>query len=404
MLRSLYQRKQTFISQRICIAMENSAYPELENEPPFCPNRACKHHVMPQSAAWWRPAGVYDTVAFGTVRRFKCLSCGRGFSVQTFRLDYYAKKVVDYGKIHHAHSESMSLRGMSRHFLLSSGSVQNRLERIGRQMLGMHSILRLCLPRTEDICIDGFQSFDLSQYHPNNYTMSMTRDSRYALGSTHASLRRAGRMTTEQRELRARIDAVHSYEKKAIERSFRELLDQLDREYRHNGRQTLIIISDEHKSYARAFHKHCLFTRQSPEFRCVHHAVNSTLPRTFANPLFASNYIDREIRKDQAAHRRETACHCRNAANGVLRMWAYLGRHNYWKKFSIKASIFDERCHAELAGIAKAHIDYCKGGVYEFRVFLSRIRLFPWEEGAWLKRIATPGKKNPEYVMKFAYW
>jgi hypothetical protein len=135
----------------------------------------------------------------------------------------------------------------------------------------------------------------------------------------------------------------------------------------------------------------------------VHHTVSSKLPRTFANPLFASNYIDREIRKDQAAHRRETACHCRNAANGVLRMWAYLGRHNYWKKFCIKAPVFDEHCHGEVAGIAKEYIEYCKGAVYEFRVFLSRLRLFPWEEDAWLKRIATPGKTKPEYVMKFAF-
>jgi hypothetical protein len=383
--------------------MESIPYPQLTEEPPFCPNRACKHHIIPQSAAWWQPAGEYYTAAFGTVLRYRCLSCRKGFSVQTFRLDYYAKKVVDYGAIHHAHSESMSLRGMSRHFLLSCGTVQNRLDRLGRQLLGMHGILRLCLPRTEDVCIDGFQSFDLSQYHPNNYTISMTRSTRFALGCTHASLRRAGRMTDKQRERRAQIDTVHRYEKKAIERSFRQLLDQLNREYRHNGRQTLVIISDEHKAYARAFHKHQLFTRQSPEFRSVHHTVNSKLPRTFANPLFASNYIDREIRKDQAAHRRETACHCRNAANGVLRMWAYLGRHNYWKKFCIKAPIYDDRSHAEVAGIAKEYIEYCKGAVYEFRVFLSRLRLFPWEEDAWLKRIATPGKTKPEYVMKFAF-
>jgi hypothetical protein len=383
--------------------MQSLSYPELGIEPPFCPNRACKHHSIPQNAAWWQPAGVYETAAFGSVQRYRCSSCGKGFSVQTFRLDYYAKKVVDYEKLHHAHSESMCLRGMSRHFLISCGTVQNRLDRIGRQMLGMHSILRLGLPRTEDVSIDGFQSFDLSQYHPNNYTMSTTRSTRFVLGATHASLRRAGRMTDEQRETRAQIDAVHRYEKKAIERSFRQLLDQLDREYRHGGRQTLVIISDEHKAYARAFRKHRLFASPSPTFRSVHHTVNSKLPRTFANPLFASNYIDREIRKDQAAHRRETACHCRNAANGVLRMWAYLGRHNYWKKFSIKAPIVDERSHAEVAGIPKEYVDYCKGAVYEFRTFLSRLRLFPWEEDAYLKRIATPGKKNPDYVMKFAY-
>ncbi len=383
--------------------MQITSYPELEKAPPFCPNTECEHHLIPQAADWWQQAGEYDTVAFGSVRRYQCLSCRKTFSIQTFRLDYYAKKVVDYDSIHHAHFASMSIRGMSRYFSLSCGTILNRLDRLGRQSLGMQSLLRLCLPRTEDVCIDGFQSFDLSQYHPNNYTIPITRGSLFALGSTHASLRRAGRMTEAQQAKRAQIDAVHSYEKNAIERSFRQLLDQLSREYRRNGRQTLVIITDEHKSYARAIHKHPLFTQQSQEFQCVHHTINSKLPRSYDNPLFASNYIDREIRKDQAAHRRDTACHCRNVANGVLRMWSYLCRHNYWKKCSIKAPIIDDRSHAEMAGIPREYIDYCKKGVYEYRLFLSRLKLFTWEVDAWLKSIPTPGKQHAEYVMRFAY-
>ncbi len=46
----------------------------------------------------------------------------------------------------------------------------------------------------------------------------------------------------------------------------------------------------------------------------------STWKRTYANPLFASNYLGREIRKDQANHRREPTCYSRNPANSMSRL------------------------------------------------------------------------------------
>ena len=83
----------------------------------------------------------------------------------------------------------------------------------------------------------------------------------------------------------------------------------------------------------------------------IHMTVNSKLPRTVFNPLFPSNYVDRELRKDQAAHRRETTCFGRNVANGLARMACYLGWHNYSKRYLIKARVHDRRTHAAAAGI-----------------------------------------------------
>ena len=65
--------------------------------PPFCPHPACPLHVKPGSddarrlrgKDWYTHAGVYHTKVRGEVQRFKCRVCGKGFSEQTFRLDYY---------------------------------------------------------------------------------------------------------------------------------------------------------------------------------------------------------------------------------------------------------------------------------------------------------------------------
>ena len=62
------------------------------------------------------------------------------------------------------------------------------------------------------------------------------------------------------------------------------------------GDERCILITDEHQSYPKAI----LPFRATTDI--VHSTVSSQLARTGDNPLFAVNYIDREIRKDLAEH------------------------------------------------------------------------------------------------------
>ena len=71
-----------------------------EDVPLFCPNPECKHHKPEKHPPdWYKYFANYKTKAFGIVRRYLCTECGKTFSDQTFKLDYYAKKVIDYDKI-----------------------------------------------------------------------------------------------------------------------------------------------------------------------------------------------------------------------------------------------------------------------------------------------------------------
>jgi len=130
--------------------------------------------------------------------------------------------------------------------------------------------------------------------------------------------------------------------------------------------------------------------------------VNSHLPRTFANPLFASNYLDREIRKDQANHHRESTCFSRNVSNAMTRLMCYIVQHNYRKKYLIKSSVRDTRVHGEAAGIEAGLIKSGVEAMFVERSFLSRIHLPPTLLRIWMKGFATPGKTSPEYLPKFA--
>lgn len=371
--------------------------------PPFCPNKYCIHHQKGQFPLWWTRAGYHCTDTFGKVPRFRCRTCHKGFSTQTFRINYWAKKLIDYPEFHRLSSESMGVRALARHFHCSTGAIQNRTDRLGRQMIALQTFLHQYIHNHEDVCIDGFQSFDVSQYFPNNLTISITRDSRFIHEATHATLRRGGCMTAVQKERRSALDNLFSFEKGALKRSFTDILDHLAIHRPPELGHPLVIITDEKYEYIYALKEHSLFKDQDEDHLIFHHRISSKAERTYHNPLFASNYIDRELRKDQAAHRRETACHCRNVSKGMMRLWCYMGWHNYQKRFRINNPAEDLSTHAEHAGIPKQTLETFREVAYRCRAFLSRFDLTVCDTEAWLKLLPTPLKTGPEYLPKFAW-
>lgn len=369
---------------------------------PFCPNANCIWHQKAPDENWCYSVGFHQTKAFGPVRRFRCRSCGRTFSTQTFSIDYYAKRKIDYDRLLLLHASSQSSRSLSRSFGVSCGTITNRFDRLSRQAAALHAQLRPEADKREAVCIDGFVSFTRSQFFPSEITLSITQDSRFILDLSHASRRRSGSMTDPQKKRAQDLYATIPFERAAIVRSFRDILDSLATERPPSPRYPLILITDEKKEYVRALWAHGLFLHQDGQHRLAQITVNSRLPRNFANPLFASNYLDREIRKDQANHHRESTCFARNVSNAMARLLCYIVYHNYRKKYLIKAPVSDHRLHAEAAGIAKGLVTACLASMLKERAFLSRLQLPPTLERIWLKSYATPGKAKPEYLPQYA--
>jgi transposase-like protein len=359
-------------------------------------------HITAPQTPWFTRAGQHNTKAFGPVPRFKCSACGTTFSSQTFALDYYAKKVVEYRDLLDRHAGSMSLRAIARAIHLSPATVQNRLDRLARQALALHAQLRPSATRLEDVCLDGLVSFDVSHFFPNEITISLTANSRFVLDLSHATRKRSGSMTPSQRARATQLYPRVKFERGAVERTFQDLLASLADERPPTPHRPLVLITDEKKEYRWALLKSALWKLQDDEHRVAHMQVSSKLPRTFSNPLFPSNYLDREIRKDQANHHRESTCFSRNVANGMCRLALYLVQHNYRKKYLIKAAVDDRRVHGEVAGIDRTLIDASVDAMFRARVFLSRVKLPATLERIWRKAFRTPLAHTPDYLPAFA--
>jgi hypothetical protein len=348
-------------------------------------------------------AGFYTTRVSGFVARFRCTSCGRFFSERTFSLDYYTKKTLDYYEVFRAIAASESVSAIARHLKCSGASVQNRLERLGRNAVATHSRLVNGLGLAEDLVADGFESFDRSQYFPNNINLLLGKDSQFLYSYTHATLRRKGRMTRVQRKRREYFDRICPLPRNALRRSCDRLFAAIPQLWRPARRSPLTLWTDEHRTYPLALSANGSIAAAASHGSFIHATCSSKAPRTVTNPLFAANYYDRELRKDVASFRRESTCFTRNVAAGYLRFAVYTVWHNYQKSHRIHSQIeTPSPLHAEVAGIANHRIEEELGRMFRDRAFLSKHSLSPEETDIWLKRHRTPLKRQPEYVPQFA--
>ena len=135
-----------------------------------CTNPRCPyfHHTNPADSSWRRDHGTYETKAFGTVQRYQCLLCRKTFSTQSFSIDYWVHKPVDYLPLIRSLVSTSGQGNITRFTTLRYEVIQNRYERLCRFFLAVHAHLRQHITLDEPLSLDGFESFSRSQYFPNN--------------------------------------------------------------------------------------------------------------------------------------------------------------------------------------------------------------------------------------------
>jgi hypothetical protein len=369
--------------------------------PPFCARKCCRHHnhsgnePYADFIAW----GSYTTKAFGTVPRFRCTVCGKTFSVQTFRPNYYAKRVIDYDDIARQLASCESLSAIGRSLEASTDTVSNRISRAARQALAFEAEQASTRRPVEDLAADGFESFCRSQYFPNNITILVGATSQFVYAADHATLRRKGRMTEAQKKKRAILDREFRPDPQAIRKSFRRVAGESLGILSDGGRPSLTLWTDEHQSYPRAIEDSPCLSALRDKGRLVHRTISSRAARTVDNPLFPANYLDRELRKDLHEHVRETVCFGRNVNRQMERLALYQWWHNYRKPHRARG---DPRSHAEVAGYDSGRIKEGLGSIWKNRAWLSLTELTEPMWDSWLRNRPTPLKVGKDYLPRFA--
>ena len=366
------------------------------NKPGFCPNNKCKlHRKELKIQYWYYKYGKYKTKAFGIVQRYKCRYCNTYFSEQTFSIDYYAKRVIDYKELLKKLVSTSSNHDISRDFDISTGTVSNKISRLSRQAIAVHEELKKEIVLKDSLVADGFESFAVSEYFPNNITILAFSKSQYIYYLNYTTIRRKGRMNKTQKIKRKMLEEVYKAPVKGVEIAFLNILYEIEKI--NKVKSCVQLYTDEKPDYVRALMRHVYGYRE-----LTHIKISSRKARNYQNKLFPSNYIDRQIRKDLANHVRETVCFARNVNNCLERMMIYMMYHNYIKLFREKFRGKDNIIHAEKAGIDRALIDKSLENVYTHRKFLSLENITDSFEEVWNRLLITPLKSNPDYLPGYA--
>jgi transposase-like protein len=360
--------------------------------PPFCPNSSCKHHFArrPQ-ARWWMRKGFFPTKREGPIQRFVCRSCGKTFSSQTFSVHYFVKKRIDLRRVFRSINSASGVRDIAREFGVTDKVILNRLSRLARQAIGMSASMRRGFHLREDLVADGFESFVYSQYFPNNFTILVGADSQFLYLTDYAQMNRKGRMTAGQKRHRERLRRRFPIEPGQIASSFGRIVRSAHAWWAQSpGKPSLTLDTDRKREYVHALAHNPAIRGAMESGRFIHRQTDSSAPRTLANPLMAVNYFDREIRKDQANHCRQTLQWSKDVNRSMERMVVYGAYHNFFKRFRIKDSA--DVMHAEVAGFSRREIERHRRRFFTRRYFIDHLKLEESEWRTWFGVWKSPTK------------
>ncbi len=341
--------------------------------PPFCPNPKCIYHNQ-QADPW-------PVLKFGTykrrqppfiVQRFRCKSCKRTFSSQTFSTTYWLKRPNLLPEIMKLTVCGAANRQLARALNCAAATVDNMIARLGRHALLFHRHMMTKASPFVDIAVDGLVSFELSQYFPFEHLVAVDRTSSFFIHFTDAPLRRSGSMTEYQKKRRAELEAcLGKPDPKAVEKGMRELL-----EVSLKGAIKAQVWSDKHKAYPRAIRR--------VKVVIDHQRIDSRIKRDRQNKLFEINLLDLLLRHCQKNHTRETIAFSKRRQDSAYRLAIMLVWKNYIKRRYEKACV---RTAAMEVGLMDRFLT--EEDVLEKRLFVSKIWLpARWDDYYW-RRVKT---------------
>jgi len=345
-------------------------------EPKFCPNPECVHHTYhkhDQKIKWYSKDGFYRSQTFGAIQRYKCRTCKIRFSTQTFSINYYAKKIVDPKKILQNLISTSNLSATARNLDVSVHTIINRQARLAKQAIALHSKLITYINRSEPFVCDGFQSVCVNFYYPNNINIAIGQESQFFYSFTYATIKRTGKLTPEQEELRSNYEDRWKPPIGSLTRSFSELLDSIVFIKKNSQNPHIFLFTDQKPEYRTAVTENSFLQSLKKSHYFTHMQIPGKAPRTLDNPLFPVNYLDMLFRKDLSEHVVKTICFGRNVNNQMARMAVYRFYHNFLKKFRTRSKIL--LTHSEKVGIPTKIRESAVKQFFSERVFLTQYTL-----------------------------
>ena len=340
--------------------------------PPFCPNPNCNSRTSSQPWRYKKKGFFERDVRPRRVQRYICHHCHRYFSSQTFAVDYWLRRSDLLESTFHRLVSCSGLRQIARESGVSHSTVRHLTERLGRHCLLFHERMRPEKTPNEPLVLDGFRTFEHSQYWPMDINL-LIGTSHFVYGFNDAELRRSGTMRPAQHVKRRVLE--EKFGRPDPQSTQKQVEELLRRVIQPGG--TVVLRSDEHQAYPRAM-------KRLSDRRFHHEATSSKEARTTANLLVPGNRADMLLRHSSSNHKRETIAFSKRRQGALYRVaiWAV------WRNY-IKDRSENRRSGPPAVALGLIPRAMTVGEVLAERCFPDHIGISGWLSRCYFGRIAT---------------
>jgi len=333
-------------------------------QPPRCPNRRCRQHHRPEPR-FFRRRGFYRALCRPhPIPRFLCRTCGRGFSRQTFRMDYRDHRPDLNARLFQSIASGVGLRQSSRNLRLSLRCTELKFRKIARHLRRLNLNLRGPLPEGSSLHFDEFETYEARRNtRPLSVPVLIESATRFVIWAESAPIRPHGRMSEARKraiqEDERRYGRRKDLSSRSVERTLRrgaELTERLP---------AVELYTDEKTSYP------AIARRVFCGKPIVHWRTNSKQARTIQNPLFPINHTEAMARDLLGRLRRRSwlASKKRRYLDLGLALWAS------WRNYVRRRFNKDEQSPAQRLGFVDRR--------------MSEVQLLSWRQD-WGKRSVHP--------------
>lgn len=276
----------------------------MEFRPKHCPNPQCSAFT-PGARFRWRRRGHYRRACDGrAVQRFQCRECSKGFSAQTFRVDYRLKLSHLHFDVFDLLVSKVTLRQSARVLGTTRHTVEHRQLLLGRHArdFQFQQIARAPKPLPSSVyLLDELETFETSKrLRPVTVPMLVERESGFVVDLHAGAMPARGNLKPRERLRKQQLDALCGVRRSESNAVVRACLATLAKHV--HPTQSFVVITDSKCTYP-------LLIRETLPERAVHVRVPSKTRKSIHHPLF-------KLHVNQAMHRD-------GSARLVRRSWAH---------------------------------------------------------------------------------
>ena len=268
-------------------------------KPHCCPNRSCPQHLKPAPHFFIRFGSYRAKCRSQAIPRFRCRTCRRTFSRQTFRADYRDHKPHLNAPLFTSIHSGVGIRQSARNLGLSQRCCELKLRKIGRHLRRLNLNLQASLGPEAQLHFDELETYEGQRNtRPLTVPVLIESETRFIIWAESAPIRPSGKMSKQ------RLLAIEKSEKRHGRRknlSRQSVARTLGRGARLTQDARRVILKTDEKSLYPGLARSA-FGRAA----LAHQTTSSKRARTIRNPLFVINHEEAIMRDLMGRLRRES--------------------------------------------------------------------------------------------------